>query len=124
MATEKAETNLQSPEFNIFMALDWIRDNAKGYAQAKANRIYMEEYRKTLKSLLMRKAECTGVKTLAAQERDAYSHDDYQTHLNGLKEAVEVEEEYRWLFVAAQAKIEAWRTIESTRRAEAKQFPS
>jgi hypothetical protein len=54
------------------------------------------------------------------QERDAYADPEYQQHLSALEEAVKVEEEFRWKMIAAQAKIEAWRTIESSRRYEAK----
>lgn len=107
-------------EINIFKALDFIRDNAPAYAKAKSERIYLEEFRKSKKALLMRAAEISGHKTGAAQEREAYAHDDYMALLEGLRAAVEQEEALRWLIVGAQAKIEAWRTIEANRRAEAK----
>jgi len=107
-------------EINIFKALDFIRDNAPAYAKAKSERIYLEEFRKSKKALLMRAAEIAGHKTGAAQEREAYAHDDYMALLEGLRAAVEQEEALRWLIVGAQAKIEAWRTIEANRRAEAK----
>jgi hypothetical protein len=107
-------------EINIFKALDFIRDNAPAYAKAKSERIYLEEFRKSKKALLMRAAEIAGHKTGAAQEREAYAHDDYMALLEGLRSAVEQEEALRWLIVGAQAKIEAWRTIEANRRAEAK----
>jgi hypothetical protein len=107
-------------EINIFRSLDFIRDNAPAYAKAKSERIFLEEFRKSKKALLMRDAEIAGHKTGAAQEREAYAHPEYLVLLEGLKAAVEQEENYRWLFVAAQAKIEAWRTIEANRRAEAK----
>ena len=58
-------------------------------AQAKANRVYMEEYRKTLKAILMKQS---GAKSSAEQERDAYSHQQYEAHLLGLQAAVEAEE--------------------------------
>lgn len=107
-------------EFNIFRALDFIRDNAPLYAKAKSERIFLEEYRKSKKALMMREAEQAGHKTAAMQEREAYAHPEYIQVLEGLKCAVEEEERLRWLIVGAQAKIEAWRTIEANRRAEAK----
>ena len=107
-------------EINIFAALDFLRDNALPYAQAKANRTYLEEYRKTQKALLMQNAEMSGINAISAQERDAYAATEYVEHLRALREAVEAEEKLRWLFVAAQARIEAWRSLESTRRIEAK----
>lgn len=107
-------------EINIFKCLDFLRDNASAYATAKANRVYLEEFRKTKKALCMQAAETAGVKSAAMQERDAYADPDYQKHLLVLEDAVKVEEEFRWKMIAAQAKIEAWRTIESSRRYEAK----
>ena len=107
-------------EFNIFKALDFIRDSAPAYAKAKAERIYLEEFRKTKKALCMKAAEMGGVAAISAQERDAYADPEYQALLKGLRDAVAEEERLRWLIVGAQAKIEVWRTIEANRRAEAK----
>jgi len=110
----------QDGEINIFKALDYIRDHSKEYAEAKANRVYLEEYRKSKKALLMREAELAGHKTAATQEREAYAHKDYIELLEGLKSAIEQEESLRWLIVAAQAKVSVWQTIEATRRIEIK----
>lgn len=107
-------------EIDIFKSLDFIRDNAPAFARAKAERIYLEEFRKSKKALCMRTAEEAGQKTIGLQERDAYSDPEYLALLDGLRAAVEEEERLRWLFIGAQAKIEAWRTIEANRRAEAK----
>ena len=113
-------SNPPESEIKIFAALDYLRDNAVPYAQARANRTYLEEYRKTQKALLMQAAEMNGVNAISAQERDAYAAPEYVSHLVALKDAVEAEETLRWLFVAAQARIEAWRSLESSRRIEAK----
>jgi len=107
-------------EINIFRALDYIRDNAPKYAKARAERVYLEEFRKSKKALLMRIAEQKGFASAVSQEREAYADNDYQALLLGLKDAVEAEETLRWQFVSAQAKIEVWRTIEANKRAEAK----
>lgn len=110
----------QESEVNIFKCLDFLRDNAPAMAKAKAERVYMEEYRKSLKALEMSKAEFNGQKSAASQERDAYASEEYIAHIAALGVAVEVEENLRWLMIAAQAKIEVWRTMESSRRYEAK----
>jgi hypothetical protein len=107
-------------QINIFRALDFIRDNAPAYAQAKAERVYLENFRKSKKALLMREAELRGHKTAAMQEREAYADASYIETLEALQVATGEEERLKWLMVAAEAKIEAWRTIESTRRAEAR----
>lgn len=98
-------------------AVDFIRDNGKVYAQAKAERIYMEEYRKSLKAILMKQSMETAVN---AQEREAYSHPEYVKLLEGLRDAVEIEERLRWEMVAAQARVEVWRSQEASNRVEYK----
>lgn len=103
-------------EINIYKVLDFIRDNAPKYAQAKAERIYCDEYRKTLKSQLFFEALEEGFKTIAEREAYAYSHKSYLEHLEALKQAVTQEETLRWQLVAAQAKVECWRSIESSNR--------
>ena len=104
-------------EISPFLALDFIRDNAKAYALAKANVVYMTEYRKSIKADLM--VKCVNM-TLGDKESYAYSHQSYKQHLDALKQAVADAEALRWLMVAAQAKIEVWRSLESSARAEGK----
>jgi hypothetical protein len=96
-------------------AVDFIRDNGKKFAQAKADRIYLEEYRKSLKAILMKRS---GENAVNAQEREAYAHPEYQELLKGLREAVESEETLRWQMVAAEARVEVWRSQEASNRAE------
>lgn len=107
-------------DLNIFRALDWIRDHAEEMAQAKANRVQLEEFRKSKKALLMQKAEEEGHKSAAMQERQAYAHPEYIEFLNALGAAVEKEEKLRWLMEAARLRIGAWQTIEATKRIEMK----
>ena len=114
------KNNLDDYEINIFKTLDFIRDHATAYAKAKSERIYLEEYRKTKKALCMKDAEVNKVTVISAQERDAYAHPEYQQVLEGLREAVHEEERLRWLIIAAQAKIEVWRSLQSSKRFEAK----
>ena len=42
-----------SSEKEVSKALDYLRDSAAEVAKAKAERIYLEEYRKSLKALIM-----------------------------------------------------------------------
>lgn len=94
---------------------EFIRRQAPEYAQAKANRVYLEEYSKTLKARLMK---ACGETAVSAQEREAYAHPDYLTHLEGIRAAVEAEETLRWKMVAAQQGIEIFRSLEASARAE------
>jgi hypothetical protein len=102
-------------DISPFKALDFIRDNAPKYAEAKANVVYMTEYRKTIKATLMAKSS---EKTESAKETYAYSHADYKEHLKAMQQAIAECEKLRWLMVAAEAKIEVWRSLESSARAE------
>jgi hypothetical protein len=101
-------------------AVEYIRDRAKEYAQAKADRTHLEEFRKSRKALLMKAAELEGATTSAAQERDAYAAPDYLQLLDGLRAAVEREETIRWEMEAARLTIEIWRTQSANNRLEAK----
>jgi hypothetical protein len=100
-------------------AIDFIFENGKNFAKAKAERIYLEEYRKSLKAILMKRSMETAI---GAQEREAYAHEEYRKLLEGLRDAVEEEEELRWSLVAAQARVEVWRSQEASNRAEGKSF--
>ena len=88
-------------------------EGAPQLAKAKAERVYMEEYRKTLKALLMKGS---GAKSAVEQERDAYAHPDYIAHLQGLRAAVEAEETLRWRMVTDSASVEVWRSQEASNR--------
>ena len=102
---------------NPELAIEYIFKHGKRYAKAKAERIYLEEYRKSLKAIIMKRSLENAVN---AQEREAYSDPEYVELLKSLRYAVEVEEEIRWGLVAAQARIEVWRSMEATNRAEGK----
>ena len=96
------------------VAVDFIIKKAGEFAKAKAQRVYLEEFRKSKKALLM--SECLE-KAANAREQYAYAHKDYQALLEGLRAAVEVEEELKWQLVAAQARVEVWRSEQATNRA-------
>ena len=97
-------------------AVDFLIEQSKPYAKAKSERVYMEEYRKTIKAQLMIEAERMGHKTAVTQEREAYSSPEYEAHLQALKQAVENEESLRWLMIAAQERIAVWRSQEASNR--------
>jgi hypothetical protein len=94
-------------------AMDAIWAMAPKYAKAKGERVYIEEFRKTLKATLMKRCDETAI---GAQEREAYAHEEYAQHLKALQAAVEAEEALRWRLVAAQAAIEIWRSMEASNR--------
>jgi len=98
-------------------AIQFLIDTAPLYSKAKATRMYLEEFRKSRKAQLMSQA---GTEVLGKQETYAYAHEDYVGILEGIREAVEIEEKYRWMMTAAQARIEVWRTEQYSARMEMK----
>ena len=100
-------------------AVDFMIAKANEYAQAEANKVYMEELRKTIKAEEMKNAEIFGAgeyKTAAMQEREAYASPRYKQHLLALKQAVEERERLRWMLIAAQERIAVWRSQEASNR--------
>ena len=89
-------------------------ENSPKLAKAKAERVYLEEFRKSKKALLMKESEG---QSAAIQERNAYSHPEYLALLDGLKTAVEAEELLKWRMVTDQASVETWRSQEASNRA-------
>ena len=98
-------------------AIQFLIDTAPLYAKSKADRIFLEEFRKSRKAQLQSQA---GTEVLGKQETYAYAHPDYIEILEGIRESVELEERYRWLMTAAQARIEVWRTEQYSARMEVK----
>lgn len=103
-----------------YKAVEFIITNAPFYALAKSERIFLEEFRKTKKALLMKDAMVAGFDSAASQEREAYAHPDYKKVLDGLAAAIEKEETLKWQLTAAQMKAEIWRTESANERMEGK----
>jgi hypothetical protein len=102
---------------NPHKAIQFLIDTAEPYSKAKASRIFLEGFLKSRKAQLMSQA---GTQVLGKQETFAYAHADYIEILEGIREAVEKEERFRYLMVAAQARIEVWRTEQYSARMEMK----
>jgi len=106
-----------SDQKSINDAVDYLYTHGRKYAEAKAHRVYLEEYRKSQKAMLMKAAMTAGIKTVAAAEIEAYSDPSYIEVLKGLEAATEAEETLRWGLVSAQARIDCWRSQEASNRA-------
>ena len=92
---------------------EFINNNAKAYAQAKADRMHLEKYLGSKRAILMQQSDKT---TSAAKEMDALAHPDYLALLDGLKLAVYQEEALKHLIGAAEIKVEIWRSMEASNR--------
>jgi hypothetical protein len=94
-------------------AVDYMVKAAPAFAKARAERVYLEEYRKSKKAILM---QAHSTKPIGAQEREAYADPEYIGLLAALRVAVETEEEARWMLIAAQTRVEVWRSQEASNR--------
>ena len=107
----------QSPPIEPHLAVDYIYVNAPKFAQAKANRVYIENFMRSKKALLMSESDAK-----AANEREqyAYAHHEYQALTLGLRAAVLEEETLLWAMKAAAFRIEIWRSQEASNRTQDK----
>ena len=85
----------------------FLLDNAKKAGELKGQRIYLEEYRKSLKAILM--SDSNG-KTQGDKEAHAYSHPKYIEHLAKLRDAVQKDETNRAEREAAVMRISVYQT--------------
>jgi hypothetical protein len=99
-------------------AVDFIIKNAPTFAKAKAKRVYLEEFRKSKKALLMKDALLKGIEAANAQEREAYADPEYLQLLEGLASAIEIEETLKWHLEAAKMRTDIWRTEQANARME------
>jgi len=96
-------------------AVDFIISVSGKFAAAKAQRVYLEEFRKSKKAILMGQSPA---KSAVEREQYAYAHEDYLGLLGGIKAAVEIEEELKWKLIAAQLRVEIWRSKEASNRGQ------
>lgn len=97
-------------------AVDYLIKTAPRFGKAKAERMYVENFLRSKKSLLM--AEQEG--SIAAKEAYAYAHPEYRELLEGLRAAVEAEETLKWKMTAAELSIEIWRSEQANNRRQDK----
>lgn len=105
---------MENTEESANRARRFIYEKSVDFAQAKANRIYIEQFLKSKLALLMSESSET---TMTGKEMDAKKHQDYISLLYGLKEAVAVEEELKWKLISAQLAVEIYRTESANNRA-------
>ena len=98
-------------------AIQFIVDTAPLYAKAKSDRMFLEEFKRSKHAQLKSLAK---TEVLGKQDTFAYAHPEYIEILEGIRQAVELEERYRWLMTAAQARVECWRTAQFSARIEQK----
>ena len=58
-------------------AAELIREKAAAYGKSKAQRVYLEEFRRSKKAMLMKDSLTMGVEAANAQEREALADPEY-----------------------------------------------
>ena len=94
-------------------AAEYIRDHAQAYGKAKGERLYLQEFRKSQKAMLMNEKPGEPEHVRASY---AYAHKDYVENLKAYQMATEEEENLRWMMEAARIKTEIWRTQQANNR--------
>ena len=100
------------------LKLNEVRQFIGRYSAAKSKRVYLEEFRKVKKALLMKQAEREGCNSIQKQEREAYAHPEYAELLKGLETATAEETAAYWELKQVEWRFEAWRTRMATERVE------
>ncbi len=94
-------------------ALRWLNDNAVLAGKAKADMVYMENYRKIMLNRLKMNSMS---KSDAGAETEARAHPEYEKVVNALREAQEIYEALYWKRIVAEATLESWRTKSANAR--------
>jgi len=100
---------------------EW-RSSVSEYAKANADKVYLEQYRKSLKAIKESEAQEKGIKTGQERQAYAYSHPEYLELLKGLREATEKSEELRYRMKIAEERVGVWRTKQANGRREQGQY--
>lgn len=112
---EKSEITRSMASIDPNKAIEYIIESAPKYAEAKANRVYLENYLKVKKAEIITKSNESSV---SRAENYALAHPEYKQLLDGLKVAVMQEEHIKWWLEAARLRVEVYRTQEASNRTQ------
>ena len=94
-------------------AIDFIFKKAPDYAAAKGRLAELENFKHSLKAIKASQAEGNSI---AAKEMEAYRSQEYQDLCKAIGVATEQAEALRWQLIAAQLRVEIWRSQEASNR--------
>jgi hypothetical protein len=110
---EKQEIQQSMTTIDPNKAISFIIENAPKYAEAKSQRVYLENYLKVKKADLVMKCNES---TITRAEHYALAHPDYLVIVEGIKIAMLEEEKLKYFLEAARLRAEIWRTTEASNR--------
>jgi hypothetical protein len=100
-------------DYDVELALDWLRDNAEAIGQAKENAVMAEKMLAHMKAIAMKQS---GESSVSAQEREAYASEDYVSAVVYMAKAAGRYETEKAKREAAALKIEVWRSASANYR--------
>lgn len=112
---EKQEINDSMTSIDPNKAINFIIENAPKFAEAKSNRVYLENFLKVKKAQLMQ--DCKN-EAVSRAESYALAHPDYLVIVEGIKIAMLEEEKLKYFLEAARLRAEIWRTTEASNRSQ------
>lgn len=110
---DRNEINESMTSIDPNKAINFIIENAPKYAEAKSQRVYLENFLKVKKAQLMQ--DCKN-EPVSRAESYALAHPDYLVIVNGIKIAMLEEEKLKYFLEAARLRAEIWRTTEASNR--------
>lgn len=93
--------------------LEKMRESIPKFADAKATRIYLENFRHSKRAMLMNQCRA---KTVSEREQFAYGHPEYIAVLDGLREAVKQEEQLKWQLERMKMDLSLWQSVNANNR--------
>lgn len=112
---EKQEIQESMTSIDPNKAINFIIENAPKFAEAKSNRVYLENFLKVKKAQLMQ--DCKN-EPVSRAESYALAHPDYLVIVEGIKIAMLEEEKLKYFLEAARLRAEIWRTTEASNRSQ------
>jgi len=103
-------------EKEVEEAVHKLINGAEDIAKAKADLIYAEEYKKSIKAMIMKDGRL-GNMPISAQEREALASEEYKTQLEKIRDCTLNHEKLRAERVGLEAMIEFWRSRSANERA-------
>lgn len=102
-------------------AVQYLIDSAAEYGAARADAQRCDDMLRVVKALIMAQSN---ERSAAAQEREAYAHENYIAAVGEKFEAVKTAETLRARREAAIQTIEAWRSLNANQRAAERGYGS
>ena len=110
---EQFESEEEFTEYHI----QEINKLSAKFAKAKAERSYLENYRKSLRASIALEYAEQGIKSFQAQTLHAEADDRYKQILKALKTATQIETQCYWDLESLRIQFEKWRTQRADFRA-------